>query len=119
MPAWRNVSFVPAARPLCSIGAELSATFVTAGLNRPVPMQATRMPGSVAVHDEVSPASVIRPMPTPTSASPTPIIVRAGTLEPSSAVAPETNSITTVPGRYTRPASIADRPRICCRYSVV
>ena len=26
MPAWRNVSFVPAARPLCSTGAEPSAT---------------------------------------------------------------------------------------------
>ena len=25
MPAWRNVSFVPAARPLCSIGAEPSS----------------------------------------------------------------------------------------------
>ena len=46
MPAWRNVSFMPAARPLCSIGAEPSATAVTAGLNRPVPTPATSMPGS-------------------------------------------------------------------------
>ena len=115
MPAWRNVSFTPAATPLCSTGTELSATFVTAGLNRPVPIRATSRPGSRIHHEDVASASVNSPIPTATSARPTPIIVRAGTLAPSCAVAPDTTSMTSVPGMYTRPASIADRPRICCR----
>ena len=54
-------------------------------------MQATSTPGSVRIHEELTPASVSRPMPTATSARPTLIIVRAGTFAPSCAVAPDTN----------------------------
>jgi hypothetical protein len=118
MPAWRNVSFVPAARPLCSTGAEPSATAVSAGLNRPVPTPATSRPGSSTVHEEFAPASVMSAMPAATSPSPPPIITRGEIRSPRLAVAPETRKITTVAGRYARPASIGDMPSTCCRYSV-
>ena len=39
--ACRNMSLTPAASPLCSGGAELSATWATAGLSIPVPTIAT------------------------------------------------------------------------------
>ena len=55
-------------------------------------------PGIRIGHDESVPASMNRPMPTATSARPPAIIVRAGTFWPSCAVAPETTSITSVPG---------------------
>ena len=45
-------------------------------------------------------------------------MTRAETFSPSVLVAPETKKITIVAGRYVRPASTADIPRICCRYSV-
>ncbi len=56
-------------------------------------------PGIRIGHEESAPANMNRPMPTATSARPTEIIVRAGTFWPSCAVAPETTSITSVPGR--------------------
>jgi hypothetical protein len=89
----------PAASPLCSTGTALSATFESAGLKSPVPTEAISRPGIMIVHDEVVPASVNRPRPTATSARPPAIIVRAGTLAPICAVAPDTTSITSVPGR--------------------
>src|SRR5581483_6034330 len=77
IPAWRNVSFTPAARPLCSAGAELSATALTAGLNRPVPIPATTSIGTSIAHDDVASASRPSASPTATSASPTAIIAPA------------------------------------------
>ena len=70
IPAWRNVSFTPAATPLCSLETVPSATAVSAGLNSPVPISATIAPGRMTVHDESTSASVNRTMPTATSASP-------------------------------------------------
>ena len=98
MPAWRAVSLTPAARPLCSTGTALSATFDSAGLNRPVPTHAISRPGITASHDEFSSASVKRARPAATIARPTETIVRAGTLAPSCAVAAETTSSSSVPG---------------------
>ena len=99
MPACRAVSLTPAASPLCSTGTEPSATLESAGLKSPVPMHATRIPGIITSHDESVPASVISAMPAATSASPPPTIVRAGIFAPSCAVAAETTSMTSVPGR--------------------
>ena len=45
MPAWRNVSLTPAARPLCSCGAEPRATAMTDGLNRPTPKSGDQLAG--------------------------------------------------------------------------
>ena len=115
MPACRNVSFTPAATPLCSFGTVPSATAVSAGLKSPVPISATIAPGRMIVHDEPTPASVNSTIPAATSISPPDTISRADTFAPRALVAALTNSIVIVPGRYVSPASIADRPRICCR----
>ena len=97
MPAWRNVSLTPAARPLCSIGAELSATAITAGLNRPVPTAATR-----ARHErgpELSTSPIVTRRHPAASASPTGDHHARRDLLAQRAVAPETKKITIVAGR--------------------
>src|SRR3954453_2110334 len=118
MPPWRNVSFTPEARPLISIGALLIATPASAGLNKPVPTEASRKPGRMIVQLEFSVASVIRPSPAAISVRPPAIRTRAPTRSTSWALAPETKNMITVPGRYARPAWIADSPSTFCRYSV-
>ena len=91
---------MPAARPLCSTGAEPSATAVSAGLNRPVPTPATSMPGSVTVHDESAPASVISAMPIGDEAEAAgDHHARRRSSRRAVLVAPETKKITTVAGR--------------------
>ena len=48
MPTWRNVSLMPEAMPLCSLGTTETATSATAGLMRPTPTPARMKPGSSA-----------------------------------------------------------------------
>jgi hypothetical protein len=71
IPAWRNVSFTPAASPLISCGA----------------------------HDEVAVASRPSASPIATNASPTAISAPAETFWSSPALAPDTKKISTVQGR--------------------
>jgi hypothetical protein len=100
MPAWRNVSFVPAASPLCSTGTDPSATVVTAGLNMPVPIIARIDPGSAAVQCEsTSMTSAICVMPAAMSTRPAPIIARGEIFSTSWLDAPATTKFTIVPGR--------------------
>jgi hypothetical protein len=95
----RNVSLTPAARPLCSLGTEPSATAITDGLNRPTPKSATSSPGRITVHDEPTPASVNRTIPMATRPSPTEIMIRAETFSPTWLLAPATTKFRIVPGR--------------------
>ena len=99
IPAWRNMSFTPAARPLCSGGAELSATWLTAGLNMPVPNIATSRPGRNSHHGESAPTTVSRAWPAPISARPAATSTRGETFWPTCAVAPATTKFSSVPGR--------------------
>jgi hypothetical protein len=98
MPAWRNMSLTPAARPLCSAGAELSATWLTAGLNMPVPIMATSRPGRNSHHDESIATIVSSAWPAPISVSPPAMSTRAETFWPTDAVAPATKKLSIVPG---------------------
>jgi hypothetical protein len=84
-------------------------------LKSPVPIRPIISDGSVIVQLESTRTSSASSMPIETSPRPPPTIARAETRAPSEEVAPDTNSIVIVPGRYTSPASIAESPRICCR----
>ena len=92
------MSLTPAARPLCSGGAELSATWLTAGLNMPVPSIATSRPGRNSHHDESTARIVSSAWPAPISARPAAISTRGETFWPTDAMAPATKKLSSVPG---------------------
>ena len=89
------------------------------GLNRPVPTMATSRPGRNSHHDEPTATIVSSAWPAAMSARPAETSTRGETFWPTDAVAPATKKLSIVPGTYTRPASMADSPRICWRYSVM
>jgi hypothetical protein len=99
MPACRNVSLTPAARPLWCSGTEPSANAVTDGLNRPVPTIATIEPGSATVQEESTSATVSIAMPTATSMSPTVTMALLETRSCMALVAPATKNMMMVDGR--------------------
>ena len=98
MPAWRNMSLTPDARPLCSGGAELSASWLTVGFRMPVPTIATSRPGRNRHHDVSASASVSSARPAATSARPVVTSARGDAFCPTEPIEPATRKLSSVPG---------------------
>ena len=101
MPTCRNVSLIPEAMPLCSLGTTDTATSAITGLTRPTPGPARRKPGSRVVHSSPRPDAAHQQQRAPrSSTSPPDSSKRAWNVVISSArVAAETKKVVTVSGR--------------------